>query len=545
MANHYHFECKNPCSNLLTITLSFQTTKTTPVTLKLPTWRPGRYETANFSQNMYQVNVAQKDNESITIRKTSKNEWEIEKHNHNSIINVTYDYYAHTMDAGNSWVDEQMWYINFINCCLCVDTQETIEHTVSLDVPSNYKIACGLPLVNNHLVATSFEQLVDSPVIASASIQRHTYRQSNCDFHIWIQGNISPDWNKLEKEFRAFAEKQINIFGSFPCDNYHYLFHILPYKHYHGVEHPNSTVITLGPDTEFDKFYDDLLGISSHELFHTWNIKRLRPTELSPYPLFSEPAFETGYIAEGITTYYGDLMLKRANVFNDKQYLKELNNLFKRHFENFGRHQLSLTESSYDLWADGYKLSAPNRKVSIYTKGAIISLTLDLKLRLNGYSLDTVLKDFWDKYNQKGYSTEDYIDCIIPYLGIEATQQYHQDYIQGTKPVETELNELLPQFGLSFTPNYPENKWARNYGIKMNPEGKVLQLDPTSPANNILSIGDILINKENVNPVENIELSVNRFGKELKINLSKTDKQYYSSYKSEIIKRNKLQEEWL
>lgn len=548
MANHYLFECLNPCSNTLKITLSFEAITSDTLLLKLPTWRPGRYETANFSQNMYRVKVSQKDNEFIKIQKISKCEWEVTEHVPETVINVSYEYYAHTMDAGNSWVDENMWYINFVNCCLSVVNQENNPHTVTLDVPSEYKIACGLSHHNNTLEADSFEQLADSPVIASPTLQEHIFTQDNCDFHIWIQGNITPEWNRLETDFRAYTKEQVKLFGSFPCTDYHYLFHILPYKHYHGVEHPNSTVITLGPDTEFDKFYDDLLGISSHELFHTWNIKRLRPKELSPYPFFSEPAFDTGYIAEGITTYYGDLMLKRSGVFNDVQYLKEINNLFKKHFGNHGRHQLSLTESSFDLWTDGYKLSAPGRKVSIYTKGAIIALILDLKLRLKGYALDNVVKDFWDSFgaNKQGYSTQDYLSCIVPYLGEAETQQYFVDYIKGVTPVEGELEKLLPQFGLSFSPHYSEDSLVSDYGFKSNKAGKVLQIDPTSSTYSKLSIGDVITNKESLTLAKSsITLSVNRFGEELSITLSKEDNQYYGGYKSESIEKNKLQKQWL
>src|SRR5690606_21236898 len=111
----------------------------------------------------------------------------------------------------------------------------------------------------------------------------------------------------------------------------------------------------LGPGEKLheDELYSQLLGVSSHELFHAWNIIKIRPKELSPYRFDKEVAFPTGYVAEGFTTYYGDLFLVRSNVFDHDTYFKELNLLFKRHYSNFGRLNYSLINSSIDLWVDG------------------------------------------------------------------------------------------------------------------------------------------------------------------------------------------------
>ncbi len=547
MANHYLFTCKNPQNNILQIQFSFESCDDEKLILRLPTWRPGRYETANFSKNIYQLSVEQVGNKDIEIRKISKCQWEITKHKHEERITIFYDFYAHTMDAGNSWVDNEMWYINFVNCCISLLGKENQTHTLTLDIPSDYTIACSLTQKGSILVANSFETLIDSPVIASANIQKHIFKQNGCDFYIWIQGNIKPDWQKIEKNFRAYTQAQVDIFGDFPCSDYHYLFHILPYKHYHGVEHPNSTVITLGPDIKFNDFYDDFLGISSHELFHTWNIKRIRPKELSPYPLFSEPAFETGYIAEGITTYYGDLMLKRSDVFTSTQYLKELNKTFKKHFENYGRHRLSLADSSCDLWADGYKPSAPHRKVSIYTKGAIISLILDLRLRLKGYSLDDVMREFWKQYPNphQGYTSQDYLNIIEKITG-ESHQKYYADYIQGTVPVEEELAILLPQFGCSFEAQEHPDFITSRFGIKVNVQNKISEIAPNSPAYKQLSVGDIILNKEEITNTKSSELKINRYEKELIIKISKTKFTYYNTFKIEINEANNtLLTKWL
>jgi predicted metalloprotease with PDZ domain len=120
------------------------------------------------------------------------------------------------------------------------------------------------------------------------------------------------------------------------------------------------------------------LGVSSHELFHAWNIIRIRPKEMLPYDFTKENYFRTCFVAEGCTTYYGDLFLKRAGVFSDETYIKELQVYMKRHFENCAHATQSLADSSFDLWLDGYEKGIPNRKVSVYHKGALVALVLDL-----------------------------------------------------------------------------------------------------------------------------------------------------------------------
>ena len=201
-----------------------------------------------------------------------------------------------------------------------------------------------------------------------------------------------------------------------------------------------------------ESLYDDLLGVSSHELFHAWNIIRIRPKELLPYNFTKENYFQTCFVAEGITTYYGDLFLRRSGVFDDTAYFLELETVFKRHFAEARFAAQSLAESSYDLWLDGYSKSIPDRKVSVYQKGAIVSLILDLtirKLHNHQRSLDDVMKILWQHFGKPfvGYSTEDYQAVVEEVAGIKL-DWYWQECIFGNVPLDNRLNELLAWVGL-------------------------------------------------------------------------------------------------
>ena len=169
-------------------------------------------------------------------------------------------------------------------------------------------------------VAQDYAELVDSRLIASNQLHTHSYSVANAEFHLDVMGDWYPDDPVIE-DFRKFTEYQLQFFGgSFPSDQFRFLIQALPYKHYHGVEHQNSTVITLGPasDLKDRSLYKELLGVSSHELFHCWNVTRIRPKEMVPYDFSREAYHSTGFITEGLTTYYGDWMLYRSGVFLKK-----------------------------------------------------------------------------------------------------------------------------------------------------------------------------------------------------------------------------------
>ncbi len=211
----------------------------------------------------------------------------------------------------------------------------------------------------------------------------------------------------------------------------------------------------LGPDDEGEGLYNDLLGVSSHELFHAWNAIRIRPQELLPYDFTQENYFPTCFVVEGCTTYYGDLFLRRASVFNDELYVKELQVYMKRHFEHSRHAAQSLLESSWDLWLDGYEKGIPERKVSVYHKGALVALILDLYLRKktdHERSLDDVMRLLWQRFGRPfvGYVYQDY-QAVVEEVAGESLDWYWAECIAGTTPLENRLNEALAFIGLQMT----------------------------------------------------------------------------------------------
>ncbi|NEM99661.1 M61 family metallopeptidase [Pontibacter burrus] len=546
----YHLSYTSALSHILHISITITGNKQQELYLQLPAWRPGRYELQHFAQKLYKV-TATAHGAAIAIRKTTKDRWVVEA-NDAEAVTINYSFYARQMDAGGSWLDEQMLYVNPINCLMAVEGRGHESCEVTIALPEKWQIACALPEIRKHILrAENYDELVDSPFIASNSLQHASYSLAGTTFHIWIQGDCKPDWPKIIHDFEAFTKTQLDVFGDFPVPEYHYLNLILPYRTYHGVEHSHSTVITLGPGELLmsPALYKEFLGVSSHELFHTWNIKKIRPKEMLPYNLAQENYFRTGYVAEGVTTYYGDYMLARAGVFTAQQYFDELNTTLQRYFTDYSRYQMSVADSSFDLWLDGYKPGIPDRKVSIYVKGALTAMLLDLELRKatdNRASLNNVMRELWERFGRQtiGYTEQNYAD-LVDEVAAQSFKPYFENYINGTTTIDSALDEALHYVGCTLKQHENTLLYESRFGFKVSQEQtiKITSIAPGSPAYDALSIDDELVALngrkleqnlqhllQQLSPTETITLTLFREKQLRQVMLTPTAKTFYPKY---------------
>lgn len=552
----FTFDSANPNQQYIQITATFSSPEATTF-VQLPSWRPGRYELGNFAKNVRNFKVYSDKNQLITAEKVTKDRWSVDSSNTKS-IRVEYNYYASELNAGSTFLDDTQLYVNPVNCCVFTDETFHEEVEISLNIVETWEVASSMERVGEKMwrVANS-EELFDTPFIASGTLQYRTYEVAGTTFYVWFNGEVKPDWNRLLKDFKAFTTSQMNKFKEFPTKEYHFLNQIVPYKAYHGVEHLKSTVILLGPSyAVFDELYSELLGVSSHELYHAWNVKAIRPIEMFPYDYTKENYSQLGYICEGVTTYQGDLFLLKSGVFNLNEYFRELTTQLQRHFDNAGRFHYSVAESSFDTWLDGYVPGAPGRKVSIYTEGCLLAFVTDVRIRRatdDKFGLDDVMRQLYFDYalKNKGVSAEIYQSMIEATAG-ESFQSLFDDHFFGSRPFESILYDSLEYLGIELchepSPIYSEGK----LGFKTIPTANGLTLSALFPGG-VAEVAGLALQDEiiavngyncdgelnkwlNYFDLDPKTLTVRRAGKMLSFKLPEMNRFFFNKYSLKLIK---------
>lgn len=492
--------------------------------LQLPAWRPGRYELGNFAKNILEWKVYSPNGKSLEYKKITKDLWEVQTDGF-PFVHIEYCYYAADLNAGSTYLSSDLFYINPVNCFFYDAQNLQRQYQIDLQIPSDYKVATGLTKKGERkFSARNFDELADCPILASSSLEHASFVCENVTFNIWIQAKVHASLEILTKDFELFTKEHFKLFGSIPCEEYHFLFVFPPYFIRHGVEHHNSTVICMGPDTEFigGSGYKDLLAISCHELFHTWNIKCIRPIEMMPYDFSKENYSELGYVAEGVTTYYGDNLLYRTGQFTEDDWIAELQKMVQEHLWNQGRFNLSVAQSSQETWLDGYGQGIPWRKVSIYNEGSLLAFISDSIIRRstsNSKSLDDVMRLLYDRFGKLGigFSAQDYQNLLEEVAGVSFQKLFDQLY-NGTSDYLPYIIEALDYNGYVLMESASPKVSESDFGISLDETGNkaVVQLvDKDSAADQaglwygdeIISINGVQLYKNAQNMFKQIEAS--------------------------------------
>ncbi len=477
---------------LIEVEFSFDSPHDNPL-IQVPFWRPGRYEWGNFAGNIIGFEVQNKDGRA-SARKLSGHQWQVESAQGESLT-VKYTLYARELSAGNTYYDKHVLLINPVNALVYIIGSEGLESEITLNIPEDWHTATSLKPVDSQTKQKIFhspdlQRLMDSPIMAAAQIEHNQYTEADTTFHIDIYGDTVLDRERMMGDFKAFTKTQLENFGSFPTDEYWFLFLLMPFRTHHGVEHEQSTVIALGPADAMDKpeLYNEFLGISSHELYHTWNVKRFRPREWTPYDYSKAGPSRLGYVVEGVTTYMGDKMLWQAGVFNDREFLQELAVHLQRHMHSRGRFNLSLADASVDTWVDGYGRGTPNRRVSIYDEGAMLAVVIDiwiLKATDGKADLTTVMNLLYERVDPAlGYSEQEFWDIVAETAEAD-WDRLRAEVLDDRGYLEGYFRTALSQVDLEITEKKPPSHLKADYGLhleEVNGRVVVWNIAANSPA---------------------------------------------------------------
>lgn len=545
----YTLSYDKPNTQYVPVKCEFNVDGRSKILLQFPVWRPGRYERADFAKNIHSFQVTA-NGKKIPFQKISKDQWEIECKDTETIV-VSYKYFAAELNAGSTFMDDQQLYVNPVNCLAYLPEQINDTCKLTLEIPDDFQIASAGNFNKGSASFKNYHELVDTPFIASKLLKHMRFSCKEVTFHLWFMGTVQMD-DKVIVDLERYTASQIEKFGGFPVAEYHYLYQIQNIPAYHGVEHQTGTVISLGPSCDLmGKLYNDFLGVSSHELYHTWNVKALRPLDWFPYDYSRENYSVLGYVAEGVTTYMGDLILVESGVKDWEWYQSTFENLMQKHFDNFGRFNYSVAASGFDSWLDGYVQGAPNRKVSIYTEGALLSFMLDMKIRTNSNnkaSLHDVMKELYDQFalNDKGYTATDFKGTVEKFAE-EDLSDFFDHYYYGTYSFESVLSQALEQAGMIMELVHNRSWATRILGVMCATEkGKtvVKKIYPGSSADlGGIMLGDeiIFVNQTNVDgnidqlvehyQNDQIELDINRKGRRVNVNCPHTNKSFFPEYR--------------
>jgi predicted metalloprotease with PDZ domain len=396
-----------PETHLYEITMQIDARGATTLDLVLPVWTPGSYLVREFSRHVRDVTAKCANGRPLAIEKTAKNLWRItfEEESPGPFF-VGYKVYAHELTVRTSHLDASHGYGNGANLFFYVEGRKDEPQEVVLRLPRGWKTSMALPEKGGVFRAADYDELVDAPFECgthrtfSFSVQGVPHTLA-----LWGGGNEEP--KRLVKDLKRLVREAAALFGGLPYPRYLFLVHLSPGAR-GGLEHRASQSVALDPHAfRPEKSYRDALLLFSHELFHAWNVKRIRPESFGPFDYGREVHTKDLWALEGITSYYETLLLLRAGLLTEAQAFEQWTTQWKGHLETPGRKVQSAEMASFDTWIRFYRPdeNSPNVSESYYRRGAMLGLALDLTLRRatrGRRGLDDVMRRLFRAYAAKG-----------------------------------------------------------------------------------------------------------------------------------------------
>lgn len=482
---HYQIEFDDYRQHLIHVTLRFLANPTQ--VLALPTWIPGSYLIREFSKHIEAVKAYDEAGRILKIQKFEKNKWRLFNTDH-ELITVEYDVYAYDLSVRGAYVDQTRLYVNPACACLGLEGQEDKAIEVEVFLPNelkHFQLATGLAaksLVKGRytLKAKNYTELIDAP-FELAEQTRFSFDAAGIPHEFVVSGKHAMNAARMQQDLEKICATEIAMFGSAPFQDYTFMT-MATGNSYGGLEHPNSTSLITPRDDlpkanepeEPSKEYQRFLGLCSHEYFHSWLVKFIRPDSFVNYDLNREGYTSLLWIFEGFTSYYDDLILLRSGVVNQESYIALLKAQIDRYLQNPGRAIQTVAESSFDAWVKFYRQdeNSNHAGTSYYNKGCLVALCLDLGLRLRGSSLDALMRKLYDNAQQGIQVHERTIYELCQELTGDSWAEQINHLINTTE--ELPLDQLFPEFGLSYS---LKNDKRLPLGLKLadKPEGVVVQ----------------------------------------------------------------------
>lgn len=528
-----------PEAHVFTVTVTVDAPDPQGQRFSLPAWIPGSYMIREFARNIVRIEAAS-DDKPVRLTKLDKHTWQAAPCS--GPLTVSYEVYAWDLSVRAAHLDATHGFFNGTSVFLRVEGAENVRCLVDIQPPAGdaykgWRVATALREATGRIngkagakrygfgwyEAADYDELIDTPV-EMGTFELVSFEACGAQHDAVFTGRVpNLDLERIARDFKRICEAQIRLFepqtatAPFLDSNRRYVFMtMVTTDGYGGLEHRASTALmcarndlpVTGRD-ETSEGYRTFLGLVSHEYFHTWNVKRIKPAAFVPYTLDREAHTPLLWLFEGFTSYYDDLMLVRSGLISEAQYLEMLAKTWNGVLRGSGRLKQSVAESSFDAWTKYYRQdeNAPNAIVSYYTKGSLVALALDLTIRTqsNGErSLDDVMRALWAAYGrdfyapghaQRGVTDAELISLMEDTTGLRLRTLVRQ-LAEGRDDIP--LPALFKAMGVSATRKAAETSLSlAGLGVKAATEHgfvKLAQVFDASPAQRGgLSAGDLVV----------------------------------------------------
>jgi predicted metalloprotease with PDZ domain len=474
----YSIVASDLAAHLFAVSMTVATPAPEGQIVALPSWIPGSYMIREFARNIVRIR-GECNGKPVVLRKLDKHTWQAATCGGPLLLH--YEVYAWDLSVRAAHLDQTHGFFNGTSVFLRAIGREERQHVVDILPPQDetcagWRVATALSEQGARrygfgtYVAANYDELIDHPVEMGEFVLA-TFKAHGVPHDVVITGRVpNLDMERLCTDLKKICSAQISLFEpkSRRAPMERYVFMTLAVGDgYGGLEHRASTALicaradlpVLGRK-EMSEGYRTYLGLCSHEYFHTWNVKRIKPAEFAPYALQTENYTSLLWLFEGFTSYYDDLMLVRAGAIDPEAYLKLLANTINGVLRGSGRTKQSVAESSFDAWVKFYRQdeNAPNSIVSYYTKGSLVGLALDLTIRSGTRgkrSLDDLMRALWERYGRDFFGRGELGGLGVSELEVEALademtglklKRFFDRYVRGTEDLP--LDRLLPQMGV-------------------------------------------------------------------------------------------------
>ena len=476
----YSIVPKDLAAHLYAVTVTVEVPDPRGQVFALPAWIPGSYMIREFARHIVQIR-AESSGKDVALVKRDKHTWQAAPCA--TPLTLHYEVYAWDLSVRAAHLDQTHGFFNGSSVFLRVAGQEHVPHQVNIqksDDPacSTWRVATALARLKakrygfGTYQATGYDELIDHPV-ETGDFALATFDAHSVPHDIVITGRVpNLDLARLCADLKKICEAQIALFEPktklAPMDRYVFMTMAVG-DGYGGLEHRASTALICNRadlpakgQTALSDGYRTFLGLCSHEYFHTWNVKRIKPSAFAPYELDAETYTPLLWLFEGFTSYYDDLMLLRAGVVDQNAYFSLLSKTINSVLRGSGRNKQSVAASSFDAWIKYYRQdeNAPNAIVSYYTKGSLVALALDLSIRhgtAGKKSLDDVMRALWVRYGRDFYAsegggrgvTESEVEALFDEISGLKMKKLLERWVHGT--ADLPLAKLLEPFGVVLT----------------------------------------------------------------------------------------------